>query len=228
MGRKNKLRKFAEILSYPNVVENYDPKFPRITANKDTFVELKGRWAKDFFRNNKPIVLELACGRGEYSLQLGRAYPERNFLGVDIKGARIWKGAKKALQEGLTNVGFFRTRIEQIDLFFDENEVDEIWITFPDPYLSKERKRLTSPIFLDKYRKFLKKGGLIHLKTDDDTLYESSLECANSHPDYQIQCQNDDIYSDKTISEELTYKTYYEAMHLADGKTIKYIQIQLL
>ena len=156
MSKKNKLKKFADLLVYPNVYENYDPKYPRLLKNKDEEVDLKGKWASDHFHNAQPIILELACGRGEYTEALAEAYPDYNFIGVDIKGARIWQGATSALEKGLSNAGFLRTRIEQIALFFDACEIDGIWITFPDPFLreSKENKRLTSTRFLDLYKKF--------------------------------------------------------------------------
>ena len=141
MSRRNKLKKFAEILSYPNVYENYDPKNPQLTGKDGALVDLRGQWASKHFGNDCPITLELACGRGEYSLDLGRRYPQRNFIGVDIKGARIWKGARIALGEGLPNVAFLRTRIEQIQLFFEPGEVSEIWITFPDPFFEKRQSQ---------------------------------------------------------------------------------------
>ena len=150
MSRRNKLQKFAELLTFPNVYENFDPENPQLIGLNGMPVDRKGKWKKEHFKNDFPITLELACGRGEYSLGLGRMYPERNFIGVDIKGARIWKGARIALEENLTNVAFLRTRIEQIALFFDPEEIDEIWITFPDPFLrkSKANRRLTSCRFL--------------------------------------------------------------------------------
>ena len=218
--------KFAEVLSFPNVYENFNPKQPKLTAGEGVYVDLKGKWAIDHFKNNNPIVLELACGRGEYSLALARDNYEKNFIGVDIKGARIWKGASKALEEKLENVAFLRTRIEQVQLFFDPQEIDEIWITFPDPFLrkSKSNRRLTSIPFLDRYHPVLKDGGLLHLKTDDPTLYEFSLETLEAHPSYTINYHHADIYSGPLHIPELAYKTYYEAMHLEAKKTIKYIQ----
>ena len=143
MGKKNKLKKFADLLSYPNVYENYDPKFPALLKNKDTEADLKGRWASDHFHNNHPIILELACGRGEYTEALAEAYPECNFIGVDVKGARIWQGATSALEKKLFNAAFLRTRIEQISLFFGENEINEIWITFPDPFLRESKENIS-------------------------------------------------------------------------------------
>jgi len=229
MSRRNKLQKFSELLTFPNVVENFDPKNPGLTGKDGAQVDLKGKWAQEFFGNENPITLELACGRGEYSLDLARQFPNRNFLGVDIKGARIWKGASIALKEKLTNVGFLRTRIEQIALFFEPEEIDEIWITFPDPFLrkSKANRRLTSAFFLSQYRKILKKGGVVHLKTDEIRLYDFTLEVIEQDTSCKILYQDKDIYTGELYTKELEIKTYYEKMHLKAGKTIKYIQFQI-
>lgn len=226
MSTRNKLTKFAEVLSFTNVYENFNPKQPRLTAGEGVYAELKGKWASEHFKNNRPIVLELACGRGEYSLALARDNKDKNYIGVDIKGARIWKGASIALKEKLSHVAFLRTRIEQVQLFFGPQEVDEIWITFPDPFLrkSKSNRRLTSIPFLDRYHPIFKDRGVIHLKTDDPTLYEFSLETLEAHPSYHITYHHDNIYSSPLYIPELNYKTYYEHMHLEDRKTIKYIQ----
>ena len=229
MSRKNKLQKFADLLQFPNVYENFDAKHPKLVGINGVPIELKGQWKKKHFKNDKDLVLELACGRGEYSLGLARAFPNRNFIGVDIKGARIWKGASTALDENLANVAFLRTRIEQIELFFDPEEVSEIWITFPDPFLrkSKANRRLTSAPFLQRYRKILQKGGIVHLKTDEPNLYEFTLKTLTADPAVNILYQHDDIYADELPFEELDLKTYYERMHLADGKTIKYIRFTI-
>ena len=218
--------KFAEMLTFPNVYENFNHKEPKLTASEGVYIDLKGKWASDHFKNDHPVVLELACGRGEYTLALAKDHQEKNFIGVDIKGARIWKGASTALNENIQNAAFLRTRIEQIQLFFGLQEVDDIWITFPDPFLrkSKSNRRLTSIPFLNRFHPLLKDGGVLHLKTDDPTLYEFSLETLTEHPHYSISYQNDDIYSDTLYTPELNYKTYYERMHLDAGKTIKYIQ----
>lgn len=224
MARRNKLQKFSEILSYPNVVENYNPEEPKLVIDDGVEVDFKGRWKEAFFKNDNELILELACGRGEYTLALGADYPDQNFLGVDVKGARIWKGAKFALLNNLTNVGFLRTKIEQIDLFFGPGEVDQIWITFPDPFLGKENRRLTAHSFLDRYKKFLKPGGLVHLKTDDDTLYEFTLDQIGKYPGANLLYEASDIYSEPLKYKFLEYKTYYEIMHLGKGKKIKYIQ----
>ncbi len=229
MSKRNKLQKFAELLTFPNVFENFNPKAPVLIGQTGHEVDLKGKWKSKHFQNNHPITLELACGRGEYTLDLARQYPARNFIGVDVKGARIWKGARIALDEKLENVAFLRTRIEQIALFFDPGEVEEIWITFPDPFLrkSKANRRLTSPNFLKTYRKILKPGGLIHLKTDEPNLFAYTLEVLAEEKEVAILYQDDDIYAKPLPIPELATTTYYEKMHLEAGKTIKYIQFRL-
>lgn len=229
MSRRNKLQKFAELLTFPNVYENFDVKHPQLTGLNGIPVDLKGKWAKEHFKNDLPIVLELACGRGEYSLGLARVFPDRNFIGVDIKGARIWKGARIALEEKLENVAFLRTRIEQISLFFTPGEISEIWITFPDPFLQskKANRRLTAPRFLAEYRKILQKDGLIHLKTDEPNLFEYTLEVLNEDGRVEIIYQDDNIYANPLPFPELEIKTYYEKMHLARGASIKYVRFKL-
>lgn len=231
MSRRNKLKKFSEILTFPNVYENADPQDPHLIKDVSRErIDLKGKWNEVHFKNENPITLELACGGGEYSLGLAERYPDRNFIGVDIKGARIWKGATKAEERGLDNVAFLRTRIEQIEHFFEKGEVKEIWITFPDPFLraSKSNRRLTSLPFLDRYRKILAIDGPIHLKTDSPELYEFTLETLEEADKANLIYNDDDIYAKALPMSELEIKTYYEGMHLAAGKTIKYIRIQLL
>jgi tRNA (guanine-N7-)-methyltransferase len=229
MGKKNKLKKFAEVLSFPNVYENFNPKSPQLVGKDGVPVNLRSKWQQDHFKNNNPITLELACGGGEYTLALAEMYPDRNFIGVDIKGARIWKGAKKALERNLQNVAFLRTRIEQITEFFDPGEVEEIWITFPDPYLkkSKKNKRLTSSRFINEYRKILKPEGIIHLKTDEPNLYQFTLETLVEDQDCDVLYHNPDIYSGNLLIPELEFKTFYEKMHLEEGKSIKYVQFTI-
>ena len=230
MSKRNKLQKFAEVLQFPNVYENYNPKDPRLLGENGVLADLTGKWASNHFKNTRPITLELACGRGEYALGLSRLFPERNFIGVDIKGARIWQGAKIALEEGLTHIAFLRTRIEQISLFFTPGEISEIWITFPDPFPQngKANRRLTAPAFLDIYKSLLPAGGYIHLKTDDPGLFEFSVETVASYPGARIEFQHDDIYALPELPyPELAIKTYYERQHLAAGKTIKYLRFQL-
>ncbi|NND30940.1 MAG: tRNA (guanosine(46)-N7)-methyltransferase TrmB [Saprospiraceae bacterium] len=229
MSRRNKLEKFAELLTFKNVYQNYYHKDPTLRHLHGTIVERKGKWSTDHFGNANPIVLELACGWGEYSIGMARQSPTTNFIGVDIKGNRIWKGAKLALEEGLQNVAFLRTRIEQIDMFFDPAEIAEIWITFPDPFLkdSKSNRRLTALPFLHRYRNILKPQGLLHLKTDSDELYEFTLLTVEEAPFFELLYHNDDIYSEPLQHEALHIKTKYEAMHLENGRTIKYVQVRL-
>lgn len=229
MSRRNKLQKFAELFSFPNVYENFSPADPqKLTGRNGEKVDLRGKWAARYFGNDHPITLELACGRGEYTLGLARLYPERNFIGVDIKGARIWKGARTALRENLNNVAFLRTRIEQIDSFFAPGEISEIWITFPDPFLreSKANRRLTSLRFLTTYHHMLRKEGLVHLKTDEHNLYAFTLEQLEEYPQFELRHLSEDIYGGILPLPELELKTFYEKIHLQKGKTIKYVQFQ--
>ncbi|MCB0661815.1 MAG: tRNA (guanosine(46)-N7)-methyltransferase TrmB, partial [Saprospiraceae bacterium] len=196
MSRRNKLLKFEQLHAYPNVYENLEIENTLLLGPEGKELEMKGRW-KEHFGNDHPITLELACGRGEYTLDLSRMYPNRNFIGVDIKGARIWKGATQALEENLSNACFLRTRIEFIHSFFEPGEIEEIWITFPDPFLreSKSNNRLTSQNFLGRYKKFLLPGSLIHLKTDSPELYEFTLEELKSTQDFELVYEESDIYS---------------------------------
>lgn len=228
MASRNKLQKFAEIVSFPNVYENYNPKDPKLVGVDHKEVDLKGKWNGGHFKIEHPITLELACGRGEYSLGLGEMYPSRNFIGVDVKGARIWKGAKQALERKLENVAFLRTRIEQINLFFAQSEIDEIWITFPDPFLKdgKENRRLTSPNFLMRYREILRTGGIINLKTDSPQLYAYTKEVIEGRDDLEILYDRADIYEAELDFPELDIKTYYERSHLLDGRKIKFIRFR--
>lgn len=227
MSRRNKLQKFAELLAFKNVYENFSFKDPVLIGLDGEPVDLKGRWNELHFRADRPISLELACGGGEYTLGMAQMHPGRHFIGVDIKGARIWKGARKALAENLSNAAFLRTRIELIPHFFGPAEIDEIWITFPDPFLNSPNRRLTAPGFLEAYKKILRPGGLIHLKTDDPTLYEYTLEVLSTRPDFQLLYHDADIYSKPLPLEELELKTTYEKMHLDVGKKIKYIQFRM-
>lgn len=210
---QKKLHRFAEINSFPNVLQ-----YPEHAA---------GEWHR-FFKNDYPVVLELACGKGEYTLGLAGLHPEKNFIGVDIKGNRIWVGAKAALEQRLQNVAFLRTDILRISEYFSANEVDEIWITFPDPQLrfSKAKKRLTHPRFLNLYRKILKPSGIIHLKTDSPQLYQFTKEVISY---YSLPVINDfnDVYKQQNITEELNIKTHYESLDIAGSNTIFYISFRL-
>jgi tRNA (guanine-N7-)-methyltransferase len=228
MGR-HKLRKFAELLSFPNVFENPDNSNPHLTGLDGAPIDLKGTWQSNHFKNNNPITLELACGRGEYAVSLARMFPNRNFIGVDVKGARIHQGARAAIEANLPNVAFLRTRIEQIDLFFADHEIDEIWITFPDPFLreSKSNRRLTSPYFLDKYRRILKPNGMVHLKTDSPVLYDFTLETLGNTEGVHLDVSSEDIYANPLTMQELDIKTYYEMKNIANS-TIKYIRFRLI
>lgn len=230
MSRRNKLAKFAELLTFPNVYENFDTQQPELTGLNGEIVDMKGQWKARHFQNDRPITLELACGRGEYSLGLGRMYPDRNFIGVDIKGARIWKGAKIALAEGLDNVAFLRTRIEILDAFFKENEVDEIWITFPDPFLGNKKvnRRLTAHHFLDRYKKVMTAQGSIHLKTDEIQMHEYTLEVLRERDDIEIIHEDTDIYARELYLPELGLKTYYENLNISDSDTIKYLRFRFI
>ena len=210
---KDKLRKFAEVSTFKNVVQ--------LDAGK----EYKGKWAKEFFKNDNPVILELACGKGEYTVNLAKLFPEKNFIGIDYKGNRIWRGAKTALEEGIDNVGFLRIQIETILEHFNPGEIAEIWITFPDPQPqdSREKKRLTNPVFLERYKTILVPEGIMHLKTDNDGFYAYTLE--------QIEIQDlpklketTDLYHSDLVDEVLSIKTYYEKKYLAEDKNINYVQ----
>ncbi|MFD1629609.1 tRNA (guanosine(46)-N7)-methyltransferase TrmB [Pseudopedobacter beijingensis] len=210
---KRKLQRFAEIGTFKNVVQLDEGK------------PYKGKWREEFFKNDKPLILELACGKGEYSVNLGRKYPEKNFLGIDYKGNRIWVGAKMALDEGLDNVGFLRIQIQNILDYFNEGEVDEIWITFPDPQPQSplERKRLTNPTFLEKYKTVLKAPGIMHLKTDNDGFFEYTMEKV-SEGKYPVQDHSVDVYKTHPNDEILSIKTHYERIYLQKGKNINYVR----
>ena len=214
---KNKLERFAENKTFNNLFEY---SFERI---KEEGFPLRGRWKQDFFKNDNPIVLELGCGKGEYTVGLAREHKDINYIGADIKGSRMWVGLCQARNEGLTNVAFLRTHIELIDNFFAENEVDEIWVTFPDPQPSKARKRLTGPNFLERYRKFVKKDGIVNLKTDSDLMYEFTVETAQEAK-LPIIYNYDNLYNNDDDLEVKKIRTYYEQIWLDKGLTIKYIR----
>lgn len=187
---------------------------------------IKGQWKKDFFRNSNPIVLELGCGKGEYAVDLARRYPEYNFIGMDIKGNRMWKGATEAFRSGLPNVGFLRSRIEFIERLFGPEEAQEIWITFPDPQPKKPRKRLTSSVFLNRYRNVLIPGGVVHLKTDSQELHQYTLKVLNLNSIVPIRATAD-LYGSVLTEEILSIRTYYESRFLEAGKKITYLRFAL-
>lgn len=187
---------------------------------------LKGKWASAFFKNENQVILELGCGKGEYTVQLAEKYPEKNFIGVDIKGARMYTGAKQALDKELKNVAFLRTNIEIIDRFFGANEISEIWLTFPDPQMKKTRKRLTSSFFLERYRRFLTSGGIVHLKTDSNFQYTYTKALVHLNK-FEILGETDNLYKSELLNETLEIKTFYEKQWLARGITIKYIAFKL-
>jgi len=217
---KKKLVRFAEMNTFDHVVQ---AKFNEV-FEKD--YKLKGNWNKDFFRNNNPIILELGCGKGEYTVGLAKQNPEINFVGVDIKGARMWCGAKTAVDNGMKNVGFVRTRIDLINSFFATGEVSEIWVTFPDPQPKKYYKRLTSTRFLGYYQKFLKHNGIIHLKTDSKELHDYTKALVELNK-FETEICTNDLYNSGIVDDVLSIRTYYEQKFLEKGKPITYIKFKL-
>jgi tRNA (guanine-N7-)-methyltransferase len=187
---------------------------------------MKGRWNELFFKNDHPIVLELGCGKGEYTVGLAELYPEKNFVGVDIKGARLWTGAKESIEKSLKNVAFLRTNIEMIHHFFAENEVSEIWLTFPDPQMKKVTKRLTATNFMKSYQQFMKPNGVIHLKTDSNYMFAYTCEMVRANQ-YKVEFSNDNLYASDLNDPILSIKTYYEQQWLDRGMSIKYIRFLL-
>lgn len=224
---KGKLAKFADMAVNPLVVE-----CPFWQLQKEGFA-LKGNWHSDFFHNNNPITLELGCGRGEYTIGLARRYPEQNFIGVDIKGSRMWHGAQTALAEGLKNVAFLRTNIECIDGLFAEGEVSGLWLTFSDPQMKKATKRLTSTFFMERYRKFLADGGIINVKTDSNFLatYTRYMAERNNlplhHCTFDLYGKQNETIPTETLTALRDIRTYYEQMWLDRGIPIKYLQFSL-
>ncbi|WP_200978773.1 tRNA (guanosine(46)-N7)-methyltransferase TrmB [Echinicola sp. 20G] len=217
MGR-NKLARFKANEENRNVVQE----------GKEIFERIKGNWGKEQFHNDQPLVVELACGRGEFTVGLAREYPEQNFIGVDIKGSRIWKGSTIAIAEGLVNVAFLRTQIELLERFFDEKEIDELWITFPDPRPrdGDEKKRLTSPRFLEMYKPMIKEGGIVHFKTDNTGLFDYTLELLNSREDIIDLVYTHDFYNSEFKDDHHGIKTRYEAIFSEKGEKIKYLKFK--
>jgi len=226
---KDKLRKWAENANFNHV---FEPDLQEAVQGADN--ALKGDWAKEVFLNDNPITLELGCGKGEYTVGLAKKYPNRNFIGVDIKGHRFWRGAKTALEESLPNVAFLRTKLEFIDKYFDKDEVSEIWLTFSDPQPKDEKgtKRITSPVYIERYKKILKTGSLINVKTDSVLLYDLSRK-GYLENGYNILQDSQDVYGvlvndvDEDLREALEIKTYYEKRWLSEGKKIHFLQLKV-
>jgi tRNA (guanine-N7-)-methyltransferase len=219
---KDKLARWAEMKSFNNVIE---------PPAKDVFLKdhpVKGTWKKSIFKNDNPIILELGCGKGEYSIGMASRHPDNNYIGVDIKGARLWRGAKTAFENEIINASFLRTRIEFINSFFSEDEADEIWITFPDPHPKRRDsgKRLTSPAFLNSYRRFLKNQGIIHLKTDNRDLWVYTTEVIESN-ELETVASTDDLYSGELNNDILSIRTHYEKIFLDQGIKICYLAFRL-
>lgn len=219
---KNKLRRFAENETFENLFQ------PTMTDVMNGDFHLKGNWRSNYFKNSNPIVLELGCGKGEYSVGLAKMFPEKNFIGADIKGARLWRGAKTAVEEKLGNVAFIRTRIEHIASFFAPEEVDEIWVTFPDPQPreKKSKKRLTSSRFLNHYAKFLKPNGIVHLKTDSQALH-AYTKAVIEYNNLKVNVCTNDLYATVKDDPILGIRTHYEQLFMEKGFTITYINFQL-
>ena len=218
---KNKLKKFAELKTFQHVIE------PPIDEPNKSF-DLKGQWGRCFFKNENPIVLELGCGRGEYTVALAQKFLKKNFIGIDVKGSRIWSGAKESQEKKLTNVGFLRTRIDLIQKYFSKNEIEEIWITFPDPQLKRSRlkKRLTHPKFLKLYNQILKPNSVIHLKTDNQFLHGFTLGVIAGEGHQLIDSTND-LYASEVKRDNLEIQTFYEKIFLSKGMPITYLKFIL-
>jgi len=217
---KNKLQRFAELRAFTNVHEFF-------FTERNTDFKLKGKWNTEYFKNDNPIVLELGCGKGEYSIGLAEKYANKNFIGLDIKGARLWRGSKNAQEKNLHNVAFLRTQIEFIESCFAKDEVGEIWITFPDPQPNKEKKRLTHLVFLNRYKNVLKPNGVVHLKTDSIELYEFTLEGITENKIMLIDSTNDLYGNSEPAREEVnSINTYYEKLFTAKGKKITYLKFK--
>ena len=223
MGSKNKLKRFKENKTFPNVFQ------PMRDELVNQNYPLKGQWRTNFFKNNNPLVLELGCGKGEYSVALAQKYPDRNFIGIDIKGARFWRGAKTAIEEDIPNVAFLRTQIELIEHAFAKNEVDEIWITFPDPQIKYKRTkhRLINTQFLDRYKAILKPEGIVHLKTDSEFMHGYTLGLLHGLG-HDVLYANHNVYKQEGSPEEVTgIQTFYELQYLEQQKPITYIRFKI-
>ena len=223
VGSKNKLKRFKENETFTNV---FQPTREEVVGDQ---FPLKGKWSSEFFKNDNPIVLELGCGKGEYSVGLAERFPEKNFIGIDIKGARFWRGAKTAVESGMNNVAFVRTQIELINHIFAENEVSEIWITFPDPQIKYKRTkhRMTNSEFLNNYKKILKPNGLMHLKTDSEFMHGYTLGLLHGEG-HEVIYANHNIYKNEGAPAEVTgIQTFYESQYLEVNKPITYIQFRI-
>lgn len=223
MGSKNKLKRFRENETFHNVIQ------PTREALVAANFSLKGKWCSSFFKNNNPLVLELGCGKGEYTVGLAKRYPNKNFIGIDIKGARFWRGAKTAIEDQMPNVAFIRTQIELIEFIFAENEVDEIWITFPDPQIKYKRTkhRLTNATFLKRYKNVLNNTGVVHLKTDSEFMHGYTLGLLHGLG-HEVEYANHDVYRQEGSPEEVTeIQTFYEETYLAKDKAITYIRFKI-
>jgi tRNA (guanine-N7-)-methyltransferase len=216
---KKKLIHFQENLSFQHLLQ---PTYPELLSG----FPLRSHWHENYFGSDRPIVVELGCGKGEYTVGLARKYPEKNFIGIDWKGARLWRGCKTVIEYGLKNVGFVRMMIGHVELAFAPSEIEEIWITFPDPQVKKERLRLTSPLFLEKYYNILKPGGSIHLKTDDPFFYSYTMEVIKEHF-HPLLYATDDLYHSGIVEDVVEIQTFYERRWLELGKKICYLRFQL-
>lgn len=223
MGSKNKLKRFNENETFANVVQ---PKRDELVNGE---FNLKGQWNSSFFKNNNPLILELGCGKGEYTVGLAKKYPNKNFIGIDIKGARFWRGAKTAVEEGIENAAFLRTQIELIEYAFAEKEVDEIWITFPDPQIKYKRTkhRMTNSEFLERYKKILKPDGVVNLKTDSEFMHGYTLGLLHG-AGHEVLYANHNVYKQEGSPDEVTaIQTFYESQYLEKNKAITYIRFKI-
>ncbi len=223
MGSKNKLKRFNENETFHNVIQ---PTREEVIENA---LDLKGKWREKIFKNDNPIVLELGCGKGEYTVGLAALYPEKNFIGIDIKGARFWRGAKTAIEENMDNVCFIRTQIELVTYIFDTNEVDEIWITFPDPQIKYKRTkhRMTNTAFLQRYKTILKEDGIMHLKTDSEFMHGYTLGLLHGEG-HEVLYANHDVYKNQGAPEEvIAIQTFYEKQYLEQNKPITYTRFKI-
>ena len=223
MGSKNKLKRFKENETFDNVFQ------PSRSDLVDSDYLMKGKWRKSFFKNNNPLVLELGCGRGEYTINLAERFPNKNFIGIDIKGARFWRGAKTAVENKMPNVAFLRTQIELVDKAFAENEIDEIWITFPDPQIKYKRTkhRMTNSVFLKRYKTILKPDGIVNLKTDSEFMHGYTLGLLHGEG-HEVLYANHNVYHQEGSPSEVTeIQTYYESLYLEDNKPITYIKFKI-